>query len=92
MEDLEEILDLIEACKVNVNREEVLDYLVNEIGHKKEFLEVKGGKEEYTDLHHDIRNLLIDLYAHAVKSYYRYDDNLQLNIDREKGLLYLNKV
>jgi hypothetical protein len=88
MEDLEEIIDMFDSCKVECNKEEVYYYLCEEIGKISEIPDDEV--EKFRIVYNSIRDVLIDTYCSAMKMYYRHDRPMGLTIDREGKRLRLS--
>ena len=89
MEDLEEIMSKIHECKVDFNDDELYYYLCEEVGHISEIPE--NNPELFEHTYSSIRDRMIEVYAEALKLYYRNDEDLKMVIDKEKAQLVFKR-
>jgi len=85
MDDLEDIMDKIHECKVDFKDDELYHFLCEEICHVSE---IPDDREDIFEATYDaLRDKLIDVYTSCLKLYYRNDEDLTMQIDRERSEL-----
>ncbi len=89
MEDLEEIMDKIEECKVSFDRKKILHYLTEDLGELSKY--EKTG-EEYKIISDAIRDVLINTYANCLRWYFMYDQRMEMNIAKDKQNLTIRRI